>query len=219
MGCYTTIFCDLDDTLYPSSTGLWQAIKERMNLYMHERLSIPWEDIPRLREEYFREYGTTLRGLKAHYAVDEEDFLAFVHQLPLEQYLRPAPEICQVLRSLPQRKWILTNADTAHAQRVLRVLQLEDCFEGIIDILHMRPYCKPQPEAFALALRLVGERQPARCVLIDDLPRTTEAARRFGMFTLLYGVDGPHPAAHGTFTDWTRLPEILGNGHLAQESS
>ncbi|MFN3741118.1 MAG: pyrimidine 5'-nucleotidase [Anaerolineales bacterium] len=218
MQFYTTIFCDLDDTLYPASSGLWQAMKERMNLYMHERLGIPWEEIPRLRDEYFREYGTTLRGLKAHYAVDEQDFLAFVHQLPLEEYLKPAPELRQIFQALPQRKWILTNADSAHAQRVLRVLQLEDCFDGIIDILRMNPYCKPQPEAFEIALRLAGEEQPSRCVIIDDLPRTVEAARRFGMFTLLYGVEGPHPSAHATFTDWSRLPEILKhNGHLIGE--
>ncbi|MEJ5241561.1 MAG: pyrimidine 5'-nucleotidase [Anaerolineales bacterium] len=216
---YSTLFCDLDDTLYPASSGLWQAIKERMNLYMHERLGIPWEEIPRLRDAYFQQYGTTLRGLKAHYELDERDFLAFVHDLPLERYLRPDPELRRVLEALPQRKWILTNADAGHAQRVLRFLQIEDCFEGIIDILRLSPYCKPQPEAFAIALRLAGEEHPERCVLVDDLPRTVEAARRFGMLGVLYGLESPHPAADATFTDWRRLPEILDrhNGRLNSE--
>src|SRR6266545_4491981 len=63
---FTTLFIDLDDTLYPSSTGLWHAIKERMNLFMRERLYIPEAEIPSLREQYFNTYGTTLRGLQEH---------------------------------------------------------------------------------------------------------------------------------------------------------
>lgn len=88
---FTTIFFDLDDTLYPSSTGLWNALKERMNLYMRDRMGIPEEDIPVLREQYFKMYGTTLRGLQARHNVDAQDFLAFVHDVPLKDYLTPDP--------------------------------------------------------------------------------------------------------------------------------
>src|SRR5687767_9363210 len=66
----TTIFFDLDDTLYPASAGLWKAIKERMNDYMREHLDIPEHEIKPLREKYFLQYGTTLRGLQAHHSVD-----------------------------------------------------------------------------------------------------------------------------------------------------
>ena len=61
---FSTLFFDLDDTLYPASTGLWHAIKERMNMFMHERLCLPEAEIPALREQYFKTYGTTLRGLQ-----------------------------------------------------------------------------------------------------------------------------------------------------------
>ena len=67
---FTTLFFDLDDTLYPNSTGLWIAIKERMNMYMREQLGIPEKDVPQLREQYFKMYGTTLRGLQARHRVD-----------------------------------------------------------------------------------------------------------------------------------------------------
>jgi FMN phosphatase YigB (HAD superfamily) len=43
-----TIFFDLDDTIYPNSTGLWQAIRMRIGLYMKERLKLSEEDIPGL---------------------------------------------------------------------------------------------------------------------------------------------------------------------------
>ena len=80
---FTTLFFDLDDTLYPNTTGLWKAIKERMNDYMRERLQIPAEDISSLREKYYLTYGTTTRGLQIHHNVDTADFLAYVHDLPL----------------------------------------------------------------------------------------------------------------------------------------
>ena len=80
---YTTIFFDLDDTLYPSSTGLWYAIKDRMNTYMAERMGFAPAEISKIREKYYRQYGTTLRGLEANHEIDVKDFLAYVHDIPL----------------------------------------------------------------------------------------------------------------------------------------
>jgi putative hydrolase of the HAD superfamily len=81
---YTTLFIDLDGTLYSNSTGLWDAIRVRMTQYMLERLNLPKENVSNLRRQYFERYGTTLRGLQIHHGVDANDYLAFVHNLPLE---------------------------------------------------------------------------------------------------------------------------------------
>ena len=105
---FTTLFFDLDDTLYPNSAGLWAAIRERMSLYMIERLKLPAEEVPGLRRFYYETYGTTLRGLQKHYHIDAEDYLAFVHDLPLETYLEPDAEARPILLSLPQERWIFT---------------------------------------------------------------------------------------------------------------
>ncbi len=206
---FSSLFFDLDDTLYPASSGLWNAIKERMNLYMREQLDIPPADISRLREQYFRQYGTTLRGLQAHHGVNTQDFLAFVHDLPLAEYLTPDPLLREVIASLPLRKWIFTNADVPHAQRVLTRLGLEDCFDGVVDVNAVAPYCKPMPESFAIALRMAGETEPSHCAIIDDLPRTTRAAREAGLFGILYGQAGPHPDADAVLNDWRSLPALL----------
>jgi len=209
---FTTIFFDLDDTLYPSSTGLWPAIKERMNSYMDERMHIPRDEIPRLREKYFREYGTTLRGLQAKHAVDVQDFLAYVHDLPLKDYLRPNPTQQKVLASLTTRNLIFTNADIPHARRVLRQLQLEGYFADIVDVNRMDPYCKPSPEAFKIALNVAGESNPSTCVMIDDLPHTTRAAKEFGLYAILYGASALGPDTDAVFDDWPQLPALL-NGN------
>ena len=207
---FTTLFFDLDDTLYPSSTGLWHAIKERMNLYMRERMGIPADEVPVLREQYFKMYGTTLRGLQARHNVDAQDYLAYVHDLPLKDYLTPNPVVRDVIASLPSRKLIFTNADVPHARRVLTALDLDGLFDAIVDVNAVAPYCKPMPESFAIAQEIADEPDPRKCVMIDDLPRTTHAALNAGMASLLYGTDEPTPEASGAFTDWTHLPILLG---------
>ena len=173
---FTTLFFDLDDTLYPASSGLWEAIRERISLYMDEVLDIPREEIPGLRRKYFEEYGTALRGLEANYPVRREDYLAFVHDLPLRDYIQPDPELKAVLKGLPTRKLIFTNADEAHARRVMEVLEVTQFFDGIVDINDMEPYCKPMPESFQRAMLRADETNPGSCVLIDDMLRNTTGA-------------------------------------------
>ena len=225
---FTTIFFDLDDTLYPSSSGLWPAIKERMNSYMDERMHIPRDEIPRLREKYFREYGTTLRGLQANHKVDVQDYLAYVHDLPLKDYLHPNPIQQRALASLPTRNLIFTNADVPHARRVLRQLQIEEYFADIVDVNRVDPYCKPSREAFQIALNAAGESDPSKCVMIDDMPHTTRAAKDFGLYAILYGsaVANHHGSAvpnhfgesapgadmDAAFNDWSQLPALLNGG-------
>ena len=182
-----------------------------MNLYMIERLGIPESDVPFLREQYFKMYGTTLRGLEERHKVDKEDFLAFVHDLPLHEFLKPDPILREVIASLPTRNLIFTNADVPHARRVLTALQLDDLFDAVVDVNAVSPYCKPMPESFAIAMDLADEPDPRKCVMIDDLARTTRAALNVGMASLLYGCDEPTEDASGVFTDWTHLPILLGD--------
>jgi pyrimidine 5'-nucleotidase len=207
----TTIFFDLDDTLYPASSGVWKMIKARMTVYMHDRIGIPWEDIPTLREKYFSEYGTTLRGLQAHYPVDMDDYLSFVHDIPLEEHLRPDEKLRAMLEALPAHKLIFTNADSGHALRTVTALGVQSCFEAIVDIRAMDPYCKPMRQAFEIAMRVAGEQDPHRCVLVDDLASTTRAAQDFGFYSILFGQDGNHAKneSNARLSQLMDLPAVL----------
>ncbi len=206
---YTTIFFDLDDTLYPSESGLWQAIRGRISLYLHEKLGFDEDKVPSIREDYFQNYGTTLRGIQANFDVDEKDYHAYVHQLPLDEYIAPDPNLRALLEHLPQRKIIFTSADAAHAERVLAHLKIREYFEKIIDIYAVAPHAKPQPEAFQRALNLAGENNPSSCVMIDDFHRTTRAAREFGLFSILKGNKGMAGDADAVLHNWKELPELL----------
>jgi putative hydrolase of the HAD superfamily len=206
---FTTIFFDLDDTLYPSGTGLWKTIKERMNIYMREQMRIPEDQISALREKYFLEYGTTMRGLQANHDIDPEEFLAFVHDIPLKDYITPNPTLRGIIASLPTRNLIFTNADSAHAHRVLTALDLRDLFDVIVDVNTVAPYCKPMPKSFDIAMGIAGESDPSKCVMIDDIQRTTRAAREAGLFSILYNEDFSDGAADAHLTDWGQLVKIL----------
>ncbi|MDX9990663.1 MAG: pyrimidine 5'-nucleotidase [Anaerolineales bacterium] len=205
-----TLFFDLDDTLYPASCGLWRDIRARIDLYMRDRLSIPAEQVMPLRRHYYETYGTALRGLEREYPLDKADFLAFVHDLPVRDYIAPNPGLRAVIEAIPTRKFIFTNADSAHASRILTALGLEDCFEAVVDVLAVSPYCKPMPESFKIALQVAGSPNPRRCVILDDMPRTTIAARALGMFSVLVSENASlSPDADAILHDWAQLPALL----------
>lgn len=209
LGEASTLFFDLDGTLYPASNGLWEAILNRMERYLNDRMGIPEAEIPRLRSRYLETYGTTLRGLQAHHEVDTEDYLAFVHDLPLTEYLRPDPVLKRIIGRLPQQCWVFTNADFRHAQRVLSILDLEGCFQGVIDVIALGFQCKPNLEAYHLALELAGNPEPQACVLFDDSPRNLAGAKRAGLSTALVGGQNRSPWADVHLPSLHRLPHVF----------
>ncbi len=204
-----TLFIDLDDTLYPADSGVWQDIRGRIDLYMSSVLAIPREEVPALRHRLFNTYGTTLRGLEATMSIDPMDYLRFVHDVPLERYLAPDAELRRVLAGYPAPKFIFTNGDLPHAQRVLKILKLEGLFEGIIDIMALAPYCKPMPEAFEIALRHAGHPTPADCFLVDDSPRNIAAAHAIGFRTVLVGPPDPEISFARSIHRLADLPQVI----------
>ncbi len=206
---FSTFFFDLDDTLYPPDTGVWEQIGNRINLYLSERMGFPTDQVQKVREKYFREFGTTLRGLQANHQVDMDDYLAFVHDVPLHLFIHPNPALRVALESIPGRKFIFTNADKNHAGRVIAAVGLQGLFDGIIDVHSIAPYCKPMPEAFHLALEKAGHPDPHTCVLLDDQPRITRAARMLGMYTILVGKSDAGADADAALLQLPDLPSLL----------
>jgi putative hydrolase of the HAD superfamily len=183
---YSTLLFDLDETLYESSTGIWEAIRNRIGLFMHERLGLEWEIIPGMRANLFTTYGTTLRGLVTLYDVETQDYLDFVHDIPMDEFLKPDPGLGELLSAYPQRKIVFTNADRNHAHRVLNALGIHSIFEQIIDIRDIDPHCKPMAEAFQKALELTGT-DPASSIMLDDSQPNLATARSLGMGTIRVG--------------------------------
>jgi putative hydrolase of the HAD superfamily len=177
---------DLDNTLYPPECGLWEAIGERINLYLTERLRLPPAEAASLRRRYFQTFGTTLNGLRLEYAIDPLDYLGFVHDLPLAKYLQPRPALDAMLARLPQVKVIFTNADAPHARRVLEHLGIRHHFTDIIDILTLNFVNKPDQLAYQRAVELIAA-PPSECLFVEDTAQNLLPAHDLGMRTVLLG--------------------------------
>lgn len=207
---FTSLFFDLDGTIYSNDNGLWDEIRHRMGRYMVERMHLPSDQVPLLRQTYYKKYGTTLRGLQHHHQVDVDDYLSYVHDIPLAEYLKPLPELRKILLSLPQRLWIFTNASSEHARRVLKIMDLSECFSGIIDIRSTDFFCKPDPEAYHRALAFAKEKNANCCILFDDAEANLESAHSLGIRTALVGASIRRDSA----ADWLLnslidLPKVI----------
>ena len=203
------IFIDLDDTLYPPNSGMWQAIMNRIELFMVDKMKFPLEEVPKIRAHLFRQYGTTLRGLQTEYRVNTLDYLQFVHDVPLRRYIQPDPVLEKALKTIPHRKVIFTNADVHHARRVLDVLGLTGCFEEIIDIVSIAPWCKPQREAFELAMDIAGAQDVSDCILVDDAESNIDAASALGFKTVKVGNGSGQSQADVVIPIASHLPEAI----------
>jgi putative hydrolase of the HAD superfamily len=177
---------DLDDTLYSAHTGLWGAIGERINRYMIERVGLDPAQVTALRDHYLNAFGTTLNGLRHDYDIEPQDYLDFVHDLPVENYLQPDPALNAMLARLPLAKSIFTNSDARHVRRVLDRLGVTRHFTHIIDIHTLDFVNKPEPAAYDRALAIVQARPP-ECMFIEDSVRNLLPARAVGMLTVLVG--------------------------------
>src|SRR5262249_59818770 len=51
---------DLDNTLYPHDTNLWQQIDDRIRAFVSEFLRLTQEDAFRVQKDYYKRYGTTM---------------------------------------------------------------------------------------------------------------------------------------------------------------
>jgi putative hydrolase of the HAD superfamily len=189
MSEYSTLFLDLDETLYPGSNGLWTKIGDRIQAFMVHRIGIPADEASQIRSAYLEEYGTTLNGLLANYDVDPLEYLEYVHDVDLQQYLGPDPVLREMLASIHTRRVIFTNGHANHAQRVLDRLGVPDLIDTIIDIVSL-DYCnKPRQGAYERALHLAQNPDPAECVYADDRPVNLEPAHQLGMTTVLVNED------------------------------
>ena len=176
----TWIF-DLDNTLYPASCRLFDQVQRRMTEYICARLSVSEGEAAELRRTYFREHGTTLRGLMTRDDIDPHEFLAFVHDIDLA-CVPPDPALAAALRQLGGRKIVHTNGSTRHAQRLLDHLELSDSFCGIIDIVAADFDPKPALAGYQLLLRRHAVAAPT-ALMVEDIARNLAPAAALGMTT------------------------------------
>jgi putative hydrolase of the HAD superfamily len=186
---------DLDDTIYPASSGLFRHVSSRITHRISELLGLPEDAARAVQRAYWRKYGTSLRGLVLEHDVDPEPFLAYVHDVPVEDILAPDPELAAMLRALPGERHVFTNGPSEFAERVLARLGARDAFTHLFDIRHAEFVPKPDPVPYVRALARLGA-DPARIVLVDDAPQNVAQGRAMGLRTVW--LRSPHSVAGGS---------------------
>lgn len=173
---------DLDNTLYPASCDLFAQVDARMSAFIQDLLSLEPEEARRVQKRYFRDHGTTLRGLMTQHRVDPEAFLAFVHDIDFS-VVRAAPGLEAALARLAGRKLVFTNATVPYAEQVLARLGIAHHIEVIFDIVAADYRPKPEPDSYRQLIAAHGI-DPSRAVLVEDIARNLGPAAALGMTTV-----------------------------------
>ncbi|MBM3565499.1 MAG: pyrimidine 5'-nucleotidase [Alphaproteobacteria bacterium] len=181
---------DLDNTLYPARCDLFAQVDVRIRDYVSRYLGLGADAAWRLQKDYFRDHGTTLRGMMHHHGMDPGPYLAYVHDIDLAA-VRPDPLLAAALAGLPGRKIVFTNASAAHAERVMDRLGVARHFEAVFDIVAADYLPKPEPAVYDALVRRLNL-VPAETVMVEDIPRNLAPAARMGMTTVLVRTDGKY---------------------------
>ena len=177
------ILFDLDDTLYPPGAGLMDEISARITQYIAAHLGMTRDTAEDLRRDYYRRYGSSVRGLVLHHPIDLADFLAFVHDVEVEKYLAPDADLDCLLACIHLDKALFTNAPAAFARRVLRALGIERHFECVFDLAFGGYRGKPDPQVYVDVRRALGVSDHA-LLIVDDALMNLQPARRLGWTTV-----------------------------------
>jgi putative hydrolase of the HAD superfamily len=174
---------DLDNTLYPHHLNLWQQVDDRIRSFVSDFLKIPKDEAFRVQKDYYKRYGTTMRGLMAEHGLTPDTYLEYVHAID-HSPLVPDPALGAALERLPGRKLILTNGTRKHADAVMRRLDVHGHFEDVFDIAAADLDPKPLPQAYERFLRRHCV-DPEKAAMFEDLARNLEVPHSLGMTTVL----------------------------------
>ena len=173
---------DLDNTIYPAASGLFDQVAYRMNSFLETRFNLDQDGARAMRKDLFERYGTTAKGLMEDHDMDPHDFLSYVHEIDLSEVVYD-PELDSTLGSLPGKKVIFTNGTTHHASRILEAYRIEHHFEYCYDIIEANHRPKPDPSIYGEMLNRTGI-NPERAVMIEDMAVNLKPASDLGITTV-----------------------------------
>ncbi len=174
---------DLDHTLYPPSFPILRDVEVRIRDYMTDLTGLPSDEAWALQKRYLADYGGAVAGLVKHHDVDPHAFLAYVHDVPLDE-VHPDPALNAALARLTGRRLVFTNGSQAHAERVLKKLELDTLFDDVFHTEAAGLIMKPDPRAFD-ALIAAHAITPDTTAFFEDRADNLKPARALGMTTIL----------------------------------
>ena len=181
---------DVDNTLYHARYNLFSQIETRICQFVAAHLGIEPTEARRLQKEYFRDHGSTLRGLMSVHGVEAGAFLAYVHDIDVS-WVPPSGALDRALGALSGRKLAFTNASSDHADRVIARLGIGHHIEAVFDIADANFEPKPAPQTYERFIER-HDIDPTRAVMFDDIARNLAPAAALGMTTVWVRNDEPY---------------------------
>jgi len=173
----TWIF-DLDNTLYSADSGIFQQVHELMGKFVSSHLDIDIEDAKIIQKKYYKQHGTTLRGMMDNHGVDPDHFLAEVHKLDYS-IVGPNLRLNEELKKLKGRKIIYTNANMQHTIDVLEKIELSNFFDDIYDIKMANYIPKPELAPYEQMIKQFDINTDSTA-MFDDIAKNLVPAKNVG---------------------------------------
>ncbi|MCJ1483888.1 hypothetical protein MMC06_004056 [Schaereria dolodes] len=209
------LFFDIDNCLYPRSKKVHDLMNVLINKYFIDHLSLTEDDANMLHQKYYKEYGLAIEGLVRHHKVDPLEYNTKVDDaLPLDGVITSDPQLRKLLEDIDRSKvrpWLFTNAHITHGKRVIKLLGVEDMFDGMTycDYSQRTMICKPHSAMFDKAEAEAGATSPAECYFVDDSHLNCIHAQARGWTTAhLLAPDDPEPATRAAKYQIRNLEEL-----------
>ena len=202
---------DLDNTLHNATPHIFPHINRSMREYIERHLGLDAAQATRLRQDYWERYGATLQGLMRHHGTDPRHFLWETHQFPdLKRMLDFEKPILHMLRRLPGKKIIFSNAPRHYTDAVLKLTGLERYFSSIYSVENVRFQPKPMLAGFRALLR-AEHLDPKRCIMVEDSLPNLVSAKKLGMKTVWVSTGSRQsPCVDVKISSILQLPERYG---------
>lgn len=148
------------------------ALSDLIDRYFRGFLGLSHENAILLHQSYYKHYGQAIQGLVRHHKIDPMVYnLTVDDALPLEDMIKPDLELRRLLEDIDRaevRLWLLTNAYKTHADRVVKLLRVDDLFEGLTycNYSEMPFVSKPHVDMFKKAMREAGVQQNRSCYFV-----------------------------------------------------
>jgi putative hydrolase of the HAD superfamily len=201
---------DLDNTLHDATPHIFPHINRSMTAYVQQYLQLEEAAANDLRERYWQRYGATMTGLMRNHGTDPDHFLWHTHQFPeLHRMVLREKRLRHVLKALPGRKVVFSNAPQQYAHAVLKLLRVDDLFDDVMAVEHTR--YRPKPDSFGF-MRLIKKHgvRAAQCVMVEDSLENLHAAKKLGMRTVWVNAGNKSaPYVDVKIRDVMRLPDVL----------
>ena len=177
----TWIF-DLDNTLYSADSGIFQQVHDLMSKFVSKHLNVEIKKAKEIQRKYYKQHGTTLRGMMDNHGIDPEYFLKEVHKLDYS-IVDSNKKLNEELKKLKGRKIIYTNANLQHTLDVLDRIELSNFFDYIFDIKMANYIPKPDLQPYEQIIKDCNL-NPSTSAMFDDIAKNLVPAKKVGFTSI-----------------------------------